>query len=451
MDPIKVSVINSFGMGMTLLMCLLMLALPRRYALLPVLVLTCYMSMGQRMVIANLDFTMIRILVMFGWLRVLVRGEFARLKLSKVDKILIAWVVSGTVVYCVLWGTTAALINRLGHAYDAIGLFFLFRVLIRSREDVDQMVRIFAVCIVPLAALIIGEKISGHNVFAIFGGVSEITVVRDGVRRCQGPFAHPILAGTFAATNASFFIALLWRQGRDRVLAAAGVIACIAIAVCSGSSGPVMSFGWAVLGFCLWPLRKRMRLIRWGLVFLIIGLQLVMKAPVWFLIGRISVFDGSTGFFRARLIDAAITNFFGWWLIGTQSTAQWGTGLFDITNQYIAEGVNGGVLTMGLFILLIACSFGTVGRTVRQIRNSPKSVKIGTWALGCALLAHATTYISVSYFDQNIVTWFLLLAIISGCATFPVRSVVLGRASRVAKMESAVLSAIPPRALQETV
>lgn len=447
MDPVKVSVINSVGMGMTLLMCLLMLVLPRRYALLPVLILTCYMSMGQRMVIANLDFTMIRILVVFGWLRVLVRGEFSRLTLSQIDKILIAWVISGTVLYCILWGTIAALINRLGHAYDAIGLFFLFRVLIQSREDVDQMVRTFAVCMIPLAALIVGEKLSGHNAFAIFGGVSDITVVRDGVRRCQGPFAHPILAGTFAATNASFFIALLWRHGRDKFLGVAGVIACAVIAACSGSSGPVMSFGWAVLGFCLWPLRKHMRLMRWGLVFLIVGLQCVMKAPVWFLIGRISVFDGSTGFFRARLIDAAITNFFGWWLIGTQYTAQWGNGLFDITNQYIAEGVNGGALTMGLFIFLIARSFGAVGRTVRQFRNVSKSIKIATWGLGCALLAHATTYISVSYFDQNIVTWFLLLSIISGCATFPVRS----SAHQLAKMEGTALTAVPRMPLQETV
>jgi len=161
-----------------------------------------------------------------------------------------------------------------------------------------------------------------------------------------------------------------------------------------------------------------MRRVRWGLVIGLVALHLVMKAPVWFLIGRMSVFDGSTGYFRARLIDATIHNFGVWWLMGTQATDKWGPGLFDITNEYILQGVNGGLLTMLLFVLIIARAFGTVGRTVRAYKNSPKYIKIAAWAAGCALLAHAATYFSVSYFDQNIVTWFLLLAVISNGPTF---------------------------------
>jgi ABC-type Mn2+/Zn2+ transport system permease subunit len=40
------------------------------------------------------------------------------------------------------------------------------------------------------------------------------------------------------------------------------------------------------------------------------------------------------------------------------------------------------------------------------------------WAMGAALFAHAVTFISVSYFDQNFVNWYLLLAII-GTLTGP--------------------------------
>ena len=39
-----------------------------------------------------------------------------------------------------------------------------------------------------------------------------------------------------------------------------------------------------------------------------------------------------------------------------------------------------------------------------------------TWAFGEALFAHAVTYISVTYFDQNFVNWYLLLAMISSVA-----------------------------------
>lgn len=434
METADTTVINNIGIALTLLMCILMLVLPRRYALLPVLVLTCYMSMGQQIVVAGLHFTMIRILVIFGWLRVLLRGEVGRIKLSGIDKALIWWTISGTVLYCLLWQTSEALINRSGYAYNALGLFFLFRILLKKREDIEQMSRMFALCMVVLAVLILGEKFSGRNIFAIFGGVSETAVVRDGVIRCQGPFAHPILAGTFAATNVPFFMALWWKSKLDKIIALLGVAASTVIVVASGSSGPVMAFGFAVVGLCMWPLRRRMRLIRWGLAIGVVALHLAMKAPVWFLIARMSVFDASTGFFRARLIDATIRNFSTWWLLGTRSTGEWGPGLFDITNEYISQGVHGGLLTMVLFVLMISRAFGGVGRTVRGYKNSPTSVKIGAWAMGCALLAHCATYFSVSYFDQNIVTWFLLLAVISNGPMFARRETLLLEQPAVAKV-----------------
>lgn len=413
METSNTTVINNVGLALTLLMCLLMLVLSRRYVLLPVLILTCYMSMGQRVILLGLDFTMIRILIVFGWARLFLRGETGKLKYNRIDKALVWWIVSSMVLYTCLWQTTGAMINRLGHAYDALGLYFLFRHLMRNREDIDQMARMFAVCMLPLAILIVSEKFTGRNAFAIFGGVPETAVVRDGVIRCEGPFAHPILAGTFAATNMAFFAALWCRDRLDKLLALIGVLSCAAITIASGSSGPVLAYLWAVVGFCMWPLRKQMRLIRWGISLLLITLHLSMKAPVWFLIGRVGVFNGSTAFFRAYLIDSTIKNFGEWWLIGTKSTAHWGQGLFDVTNEYIAQGVDGGLLTMVLFILIISRSFGTIGRTVRKLENQPMAVKFGVWVMGGALLAHATTYISVSYFDQNNVTWFLLLATIS--------------------------------------
>ena len=425
METADTTVINNIGIALTLLMCILMLVLPRRYALLPVLVLTCYMSMGQRIVVAGLHFTMIRILVIFGWLRVLLRGEVGRIKLNGIDKALIWWTISGTVLYCLLWQTSEAFVNRSGYAYNAVGLFFLFRILLKNREDVDQMSRMFALCMVGLAILILGEKFSGRNAFAIFGGVPAIAVVRDGVIRCQGPFAHPILAGTFAVTNVPFFMALWWKGKLNKIVAFLGVAASAVIIVASGSSGPVMAFAFAVVGLCMWPLHRHMRVIRWGLAIGLVAIHLAMKAPIWFLIARMSVFDASTGFFRARLIDATIRNFSAWWLLGIKTTDQWGPGLFDITNEYIAQGVHGGLLTMVLFVMMISRGFGTVGWTVRGYKNSPTSLKIGAWAMGCALLAHCATYFSVSYFDQNIVTWFLLLAVISNGPMFARREAVL--------------------------
>jgi hypothetical protein len=151
-------------------------------------------------------------------------------------------------------------------------------------------------------------------------------------------------------------------------------------------------------------------------------LQLVMKAPVWFLLARVDVFNGSTGYHRALLIDRALANLSDWWLVGTQNTWKWASEddhLFDVTNNYILNGADGGLLTMILFIAIVAIAFKGVGRAVvGSDGKKPEAEVRMLWALGAALFAHAVTFISVSYFDQNFVNWYLLLAVI-GTLTGP--------------------------------
>jgi len=65
--------VTPFGLALLLVMGAAILVLPRRYALVPVLVLTCYITMGQRVAIFGLNFTAIRILILFGWARLVVR------------------------------------------------------------------------------------------------------------------------------------------------------------------------------------------------------------------------------------------------------------------------------------------------------------------------------------------------------------------------------------------
>src|SRR5260370_1963098 len=230
--------VNPLGLAFSLLMGMLMLILPRRYALVPVIVLICYMPMGERVMIGGLNFTMIRILVLFGWLRLLARGEIRALKFNSIDKAILLWVVSSIIMHTFLWQTTQEFINRLGVAYSAVGTYFLFRYLLRDINDILRVFKIVAVFLAPLAAMMILEKMTGRNMFAFFGGVPEVTFVRDGVLRCQGPFAHPILSGTFRATAFSVCAALWWQGRVARILAMVGIVSGVIIMVTSGSSSP---------------------------------------------------------------------------------------------------------------------------------------------------------------------------------------------------------------------
>jgi hypothetical protein len=180
-----------------------------------------------------------------------------------------------------------------------------------------------------------------------------------------------------------------------------------------------MSLIAAVGALLMWRYWDQMRLVRWLIVFGYIVLELFMNAPAYYIMARIDFVGGSSGFHRADLIKSAIEHLPEWWLGGTDYTRHWMvTGVSwspdhaDITNHYLKMGVTGGVPLMLLFIAVMAKGFSLVGRTMRTA-ELPQQSRFICWALGASLFAHATTFMSVSYFDQSFVFIYLTLAAIS--------------------------------------
>lgn len=396
--------------------------LPKRYAIYPIITAASYMTMGQRIVIATLDFTIFRIMIFVGWLRVLVRGEARGIKYNEIDKVLITWVIVSFIAGILLDFTAEKAINRCGFAYNALGAYFLFRLLLMDGDfnRLEKLIQFAAIIIFPLSVFMIVEYTTGRNLFSIFGGVREITMMRGDRMRSQGVFAHPILAGTFGATIFPLFLGLWFRKSTSKIYSFIGMISSFVIVATSSSSGPLMSLMFGILAMMMWPLRDNMRIVRWGIAGTLIALHLIMKAPVWYLMARVSELIGGTGWHRAYLVERAIYFINEWYLIGTTNTAHWipqGTSynseMSDITNQFILEGVDGGLFKMILFIAIIGFCFKKVGVVVKKMDNYDKGERIMIWSLGAALFAHVTAFMSVSYFDQMVVFWYLVLAMIA--------------------------------------
>ncbi|HPC23823.1 MAG TPA: hypothetical protein PK920_15235, partial [Phycisphaerae bacterium] len=145
------TLLHPVGLVATLVLGVLMLILPRRTAVLPMIAMACFLAPVQRLVILGLDLNLLRILVLFGWMRLLVRGELHGFRWKVIDKVVLAWVVAGACIYTIQQGTSQALINRLGNAYDALGMYFLFRCLVRTWDDIARTAMGFAVISVPVA------------------------------------------------------------------------------------------------------------------------------------------------------------------------------------------------------------------------------------------------------------------------------------------------------------
>ncbi|HZQ91918.1 MAG TPA: hypothetical protein VFA60_09015 [Terriglobales bacterium] len=409
METQQIASASPFGLALTILMGVLLLALPRKHAIIPLAFITCYTTFGQNIYIAGMNFYMLRVLVLFGFLRLLVRQDARSFGWMRMDTAVLAWSTWSVIAYTLLWQTSASLINALGYAYDALGLYFLSRALIREVEDIKHVCRVFAVMLVPLALCICVEKATGRNPFYVLGGVPEFTELREGVLRCQGPFRHPILAGSFGAAWFPLFVGLWWQGRGNRAMALLGIASSGIITLLSGSSGPVGSLLAAVVGLMMWRFRNYMRLVRWGFVLSIIALDVVMKDPVWFIFARFRFFSGSTGWHRSWLIDRTIANFSDWWLVGTKSVAEWGVYAGDVTNHFIEQGARSGFFTLLLFVWVVVLAFSQIGRAVRGARNELRKVQMLVWAVGCSLLAHLVNFWNVSYFDQNVVNWYLAL------------------------------------------
>jgi hypothetical protein len=414
--------INLLGLIITLLMSILIVLVPRKYAPIPILITACFITLGQRIAVAGLDFTMFRILILFGWVRLTLRGEIRRLKFNTIDKTLIWWLLVSVVTSAILWRTFGAFIYSMGFVYNAAGTYFLFRILIQDFEDIKRIIKCLAVIVVPLVLAAFFESVTGRNVFAIFGGVPEFTPLRDGKVRCTLSIGDAILTGTFAATLMPLFVSLLFDKGFDKKLGFFGVVASTIITVLARSSGPIVAYFLEIVGFMTWPFRKKMRAVRWGILAGLFALHMLMKAPVWALMGRISEVIGGHGYDRVEVINAAISHFGEWWLIGTKYTAHWGLTILvidpnsgDITNQFVSEGIGGGLLRMFLFIAIIVYSFRAIGRAMQATEGQSLSTRICVWSMGVALLGHVASFMSVSYFSQIVVLWYMLLALISCC------------------------------------
>ncbi|MGJ0428037.1 O-antigen ligase family protein [Methylobacter sp.] len=412
--------LNPTALGLLLVLVCLTLALPRRHAFSPVLIMVGLVPMGQQIVIFGLHFHLFRILLLSGILRVIIRGEAAQLKSTGMDVLFTVWIVVTIVFGTLSKPSTELFVNRLGDAYNAFGCYFFVRCVIVTFEDAVASVRILAFISLPVAALMLVEKVTSHNLLSVLGGVPEITAIRDGHLRCQGAFRHPIMAGIFGATQFPLYFALWQYSPRNRLLAFIAMIASFIIVVSASSSGALMGAATGIVGLVLWKWRKSMRLIRWGALVAILCLAIVMKAPVWYLLAKLSNVMGGGGWHRAWLIDQALAHFDEWWLFGTTYTAHWGPGglviatdpnMMDITNHYIMEGVKGGALKLGLFIAIIVNCFRRIGRRLRiEAPNSPEEFFI--WAIGVSFFSHCLSFISANYFDQVIVIWYWLQAII---------------------------------------
>jgi len=395
-----------------------LLVVKRPYAPIPLLASCCYMTTGQGIQLGAISLPMYRMMLAIGLLRVIMKRESVVGGVNTIDKFVIAWAI--WMVFAGFfheWRPGSGPIYASGFVFNVTLVYFLMRVWCCDLDALASVIRVIAWLLVPVAISMILEHTQHRNFFGLLGGVPQEVYVRDGAIRAQGPFAHPILAGTVGAVTFPLIVGI-WQ--RYRVSAMVGLTAAVAMVLASTSSGPLMSLLMGIFALFLWLRQSWVKVARWGVLGLYLLAEIVMERPAYYLISKIDLTGSSTGWHRSRLIEQAFTHIGRWWIFGTDYTGDWMAQTVDeegrsadITNYYLWIGTIGGLPAMLLLIAAIWCAYVWVGRTIRNLPNASNQQRFLVWCLGAGLFAHTVTAVSVSYTDQSMVFLWLNVAAIS--------------------------------------
>ncbi len=429
-----------------------LMALPRKWAPIPLLASCCYMTIGQGIELGPVSLPVYRIVLAVGLLRVIVRRETIVGGTNTIDKLIVAW--AGWMIFASFfheWRPGSGPVYASGFVFNVTLVYFLTRVWCSDLSELMAVLRIVGWLLVPVAVAMLAEHMLERNYFGmLFGGVSDDVYVRDGRIRAQGPFAHPLLAGTVGAVCFPLMIGI-WR--RYRISATMGMVACVAIVLASTSSGPLMSLLLGMGALLMWFRRSLLRAARWAVIGAYVSAELLMTRPAYYLISKIDLTGSSTGWHRSRLIESAFAHLSEWWLFGTDYTVHW-MGIAvddagrhsDITNYYLWIGVIGGFPAMLLLIAILWRAFTWVGRSVRKAPDTLREQRFMIWCLGAGLFAHACTSLSMGYPDQSMMFFWLNVGAISSMYSVVVMATAAERRASVVATPAVGLHVVAHRA-----
>jgi hypothetical protein len=160
--PFGITKFHPAVLMVTLIAGVLILRLKRKSAILPFIFAGILIPTSQRIIIFDLDFNMLRILILFGWMRIILRSEWKSIQFNAIDKAIFCFIISRFVIYVYLRQNFGALKLILGVSYDTIGIYFLARSLIRDFEDLTRIIKTFAITCLVLGILIQIEFITGR-------------------------------------------------------------------------------------------------------------------------------------------------------------------------------------------------------------------------------------------------------------------------------------------------
>src|ERR1700677_4295453 len=225
------TVLNPAVLILILVACAFICFAPRQKALAAFLTAGILIPIDQVLVLAGVHFPMLRVLAIFGLVRILKEKYASKTWLfvggfNKLDRAVILLAVSTAVSGVILFREFGAVVYQAGNLCTVLGSYLLLRLLIRNEDDIVRGIKVLAWITAFCAIVMTYERTTGQNPYAMLGGARAAAyahlVERADKFRAQGPFGHSILAGTFGAVVVPLFFALWLKDKKYRKIAVVG-------------------------------------------------------------------------------------------------------------------------------------------------------------------------------------------------------------------------------------
>ena len=139
------STLTLVGLAALVIAAVLVIVLPRKWAVVPLLFFAFLVPLGEQLNIGGLHFFAHRILILCGCLRMLAKSSptdrFAG-GFTGIDKIFLIWAFCRATAFVLLYHVGGAVVNQLGFLWDALGGYFLVRYLIRDADDIRRIAKV---------------------------------------------------------------------------------------------------------------------------------------------------------------------------------------------------------------------------------------------------------------------------------------------------------------------
>ncbi len=375
------------------------------YAIAPMIVAMCFFPADIPIMISAFHLYPIRILSFFGLLKIIFNPAFTKVPFNLIDKIFISYNLLGTIIYVIASNDKiGAFVFKAGFFIDSVICYIVLRYFIQSKNNITLSIKLFCICTIVLLPFALSEFYLANNLFSILG--RSAIGVRTGEVRAAAAFNHAILFGSFAA--ALFPIMWAGYKAQNKAIYLLSALCCLFFVYASASSGPIVALAGAIFFLSFFKWRQYGSILAWFTLLTTVFIHFARETPIWhFLYVRIAIKASSTGYHRYLLTDAAVKEFWDWWLLGYGAVGpqwhlkywprNWAT-FTDVTNHYLLEGVRGGFFTMLLFILLCYKVIKASGSLSLSLDSTGDQWM--WWGFAVMMITHCLSFLSVAYFGQ---------------------------------------------------